>query len=127
MDSFYMNGDLWHVKIVNPYSPKLVDRTDNLTVATTNPVSMTVYLSSELDGDFFNTVLVHELAHCAMISFHLIDYIHSHVAPEYWIDIEEFMCNFIADYGLKIFRTAYDLFGDDAMRIVPNEIERYIA
>ena len=127
MDSFYMNGDLWHVKIVSPYSPKLVDRTGDLKVATTDPVSMTVYLSSQLTGDFFNTVLVHELGHCAMISFNLIDYIHSHVAPEYWIDVEEFMCNFIADYGLKIFRTAYDLFGGDAMRIVPIEIERYVA
>ena len=127
MDSFYMNGDLWHVKIVSPYNPKLVDRTGDLKVATTNPVSMCVYLSSHLEGDFFNTVLVHELAHCAMISFDLIDYIHSHVPPEYWIDMEEFMCNFIADYGLKIFRTAYDLFGDDAIRIVPYGIERYIA
>lgn len=127
MDSFYMNGYQWHVKIVNPYSPKLVDRTGNLTVATTDPVSFCVYLSNELKGDFFNTVLIHELGHCAMISFDLIEYIHSHVAPEYWIDVEEFMCNFIADYGLKIFRTAYELFGDDALKVVPIEIEKYVA
>lgn len=127
MDSFYMNGYLWHVKIVSPYDPKLVDRTGKLKVATTDPVSMNVYLSRQLKGDFFNTVLVHELGHCAMISFGLIDYIHSHVEPKYWIDVEEFMCNFIADYGLKIFRIAYSLFGDDALRIVPVEIEKYIA
>lgn len=127
MDSFYMNGDLWHVKIVNPYSPKLVDRTGELKVATTDPISMTVYLSNRLEGDFFNTVLVHELGHCAMISFNLIDYIRSRVQPEYWIEVEEFMCNFIADYGLKIFRTAYYLFGDEAMKLVPIEIERYVA
>lgn len=127
MDSFYMNGDLWRVKIVNPYSPKLVDRTGELKVATTDPISMNVYLSNRLEGDFFNTVLVHELGHCAMISFNLIDYIRSRVQPEYWIEVEEFMCNFIADYGLKIFRTAYDLFGDEAMKLVPIEIERYMA
>lgn len=127
MDSFYMNGYQWHVKIVNPYSPKLVDRTGNLTVATTDPVSFSVYLSNELKGDFFNTVLIHELGHCAMISFDLIEYIHSHVTPEYWIDVEEFMCNFIADYGLKIFKTAYELFGDDALKVVPIEIEKYVA
>lgn len=127
MDSFYMNGDLWHVKIVRPDSPRLVDRTGKLTVATTDPVSMCVYLSNQLYGQFFNTVLVHELGHCAMISFNLIDYIHSHVPQEYWVDMEEFMCNFIADYGLKIFNTAYELFGDDAMRVVPVAIERYIA
>lgn len=122
-----MNGYLWHVKIVNPYSPKLVDRTGELRVATTDPIDFCVYLSSQLKGDFFTTVLIHELGHCTMISFDLIDYIHKHVSPEYWIDVEEFMCNFIADYGLKIFRTAYKLFGDDALRIVPSEIERYVA
>lgn len=127
MDSFYMNGDLWHVKIVNPYSPQLVDRTGELRVATTDPNQFCVYLSNTLEGDFFNTVLIHELGHCAMISFNLIDYIHEHVEPENWIDVEEFMCNFIADYGLKIFRTAYQLFGDDAIRVVPNQIEKYIA
>lgn len=127
MDSFYMNGDLWHVKKVNPYSPELVDRTGELRVATTDPNRMMVYLSNQLRGDFFTTVLIHELGHCAMISFDLIDYIHNHVEPENWIDVEEFMCNFIADYGLKIFRTAYELFGDNALRIVPQEIEKYIA
>lgn len=127
MKSFYMNGDLWHVKIVGPYSPKLVDRTGKLTVATTDPVTFCVYLSDRLSGDFFNTVLIHELGHCAMISFNLIDYIRFHVPQKYWIDMEEFMCNFIADYGLKIFRTAYSLFGNDALSIVPKEIERYIA
>lgn len=127
MNSFYMNGDLWRVKIVSPFSPKLVDRTGDLKVATTDPVSMIVHLSSRLYGDFLNTVLVHELGHCAMISFGLLDYIHTYVQPEYWIEVEEFICNFIADYGLKIFRTAYSLFGDDALRIVPVEIERYMA
>lgn len=127
MDSFYMNGYLWHVKIVSPYSPKLVDRTGGLKVATTDPVDLCVYLSDQLEGDFFSTVLIHELGHCAMISFGLIDYIHRHVEPENWINVEEFMCNFIADYGLKIFRTAYQLFGDDALKIVPAQIEKYIA
>lgn len=127
MKDFYMNGYLWSVKIVNSHSPKLVDRTGKLTVATTDPNDFCVYLSDRLGGGFFNTVLIHELGHCAMISFNLIEYIHAHVDPEYWIDVEEFMCNFIADYGLKIFRTAYNLFGDDALRIVPIEIEKYIA
>lgn len=127
MKDFYMNGYLWNVKIINEYSPKLVDRTGELKVATTDPNDLCVYLSDRLEGDLFNTVLIHELGHCAMISFNLIDYIHAHVAQEHWIDVEEFMCNFIADYGLKIFRIAYNLFGDDALRIVPIEIEKYVA
>lgn len=122
-----MNGDLWRVQIVDPDSPELIERTGQLTVATTDPVNYCVYLSSSLREPFFTTVLIHELGHCTMISFDLIDYIHERVPPEYWVDMEEFMCNFIADYGMKIFQTAYDLFGDDALRIVVNEIEKYVA
>lgn len=127
MDSFYMNGDLWRVKTVGPYSPKLIDRTRQLKVATTDPVTHCVYISDRLEGDFFSTVLIHELGHCVMISYGLIDYIHDHVEPQYWIDVEEFICNFLADYGLMVFRIAYELYGDDAIRIIPLELAKYVA
>lgn len=122
-----MNEILWHVKIVDPYSPELVDRTGRLTVATTNPENNCMCISSDLRGDFKMTVLIHELGHCAMFSFGMLDYIHERVPKEYWIDMEEFICNFIADYGFKIFKTAYRLFGEDAIRFVPGEIEKLIA
>lgn len=40
---------------------------------------------------------------------------------------EEWICNFIADYGLQIFETAYSVSGDDAWTIVPQELDRMIA
>ena len=122
-----MNGLLWNVRKIDPHNPKLVDRTGILTVAVTDPLSRTVYLSKSLRGEFLNTVFIHELGHCALVSFGLLEYIHERVDPRYWVDVEEFMCNFIADYGLKIFRTAYFILGDKALEIVPKEIEKYIA
>lgn len=122
-----MNGDLWHVKTVDPYHPQLMDRTGKMCLATTNPVDYCVYLSDKLQGALFTRVLIHELGHCAIVSFDLADEIHQMVKPEYWIDAEEFICNFIADYGLQIFQIAYDLFGDDALLYVPSEIEKIIA
>lgn len=127
MDSFYMNGYLWHVKMVSPYSSKLVDRTRKRVLATTDPNDLCVYLSEDLKGPLFSTVLIHELGHCAMVSFGLIEQIHRMVKPEYWIEAEEFMCNFIADYGLIIFRSAYRLFGNNALLFIPSEIERMVA
>lgn len=127
IDNFYMNGYQWHVKKVSPYSPELVDRTGNRTVATTDPIKHVVCISDQLNGSFFARVLIHELGHCAMISFDLIDEIHKMVYPEYWIEAEEFMCNFIADYGMLIFQTGYRLFGDKALMFVPFEIERFVA
>lgn len=122
-----MNGDLWHVKTVDPHHPELMDRTGKLCLATTNPIEYCLYLSNRLSGTLFARVLIHELGHCAMVSFHLLDEIHRIVPPEYWIEAEEFICNFIADYGLKIFETGYRLFGEDALLHIPSEIEKMIA
>lgn len=122
-----MNGYQWHVRIVDHYSEKLVDRTGGKKLATTDPNTHCIYLSSDLSGDFFTTVLIHELGHCAIISFDLTREIRRMVKPQYWIEAEEFLCNFIADYGMLIFRTAYKLFGDQALIFVPSEIERMIA
>ena len=127
MDHFYMNGRLWHVRFVSPYSPYLVDRTDTLRVATTDPETSTIYLSKDLSGDFLNRVLIHELGHCAMVSYHLLEDIHRMVKPKYWMDAEEWVCNFIADYGLKIFSAAYSILGDQAWIYLPQEMGRLIA
>lgn len=40
---------------------------------------------------------------------------------------EEWVCNFIADYGLKIFQSAYEILGDQAWLYVPYELERLVA
>lgn len=126
-DKFTMNGDLWDVDLVSPNDKMLVDRTGALTVATTDPAHHKVYLSWELRGDFLMTVFVHELAHCAMISYRLIDQIHIMVKPKYWIKMEEFICNFLADFGLQIFKTAYSVMGYDAWKLIPKEFEKRIA
>ncbi len=127
MDGFYMNGFYWRVKHVPPYSSALIDRTGTLTVATTDPKTGYVYLSEDLTGSFKIRVLIHELGHCALLSYGLLDDIHSSVPPELWIDAEEWVCNFIADYGMYIFMSAYSVLGNDAIRSVPYELDRLIA
>ena len=118
---------LWHVVFVPPDSDLLVDRTGVKTVATTDPMTRCIYLSDSLEGDFLNRVLIHELGHCVMISYNLLPVIHKMVKPEYWIDMEEWICNFIADYGVAVFKAAYQILGDDAWLIVPYELERLVS
>lgn len=127
MDHFYMNGYLWRVFFVDPDSDLLVDRTDTKTIATTDPETYCIYLSNALRGDLLNKVLIHELGHCTMISFHLLDDIHRMVKRRYWMEAEEWVCNFIADYGLRIFSTAYRILGEEAWIFVPYELERLVA
>lgn len=127
LDRFSMNGDFWKVIFVNERSPMLVDRTGTLTVATTDPERMTVFVSDKLEGNFLMTVFIHELGHCALYSYELLEEIHRMVLPEYWIDMEEFICNFLADFGYNIYKTAFKILGYDAWRIIPMELEKRIA
>lgn len=122
-----MNGYQWHIQFVEADSPMLMDRTQTQTVATTDPETFTVYLSNQIYGDFLIRVLLHELGHCAIFSFNLIEDIHRMVRPEYWIDAEEWACNFIADYGLTIFSIAFDILGYEGWKFVPYELDRLLA
>ena len=119
-----MNGYIWKIQFVDRNSPMLVDRTGVRTVATTDPHTHKVYLSDSLHGEFLVKVLLHELGHCALISFDLLDDIHRAVKPKYWIEAEEWICNFLVDYGFKIFSAAYSIFGFEAWKMIPYELDR---
>ena len=107
MDNISINGYIWAIKIVEPDNPKLIDRTNTQRIATTDPSEYTIYLSNELEGEFLATVLRHELSHAVMFSFGLLRDIHNFVPPERWIEAEEWICNFIADYSSLILNTSY--------------------
>lgn len=127
IDSFFMNGMLWRIRFVNPNSDILIDRTLSKTVAVTDPDSMTIYLSNQLSGSFLNRVLIHELGHCVMYSYGLVNEIHRMCKKRYWIEMEEFCANLLADYGNQVFGLAYAILGNRAIHIVPYEIERLVA
>lgn len=103
---FVMNGYLWQVLKVLPDSEYLMDRTGVKRLATTDPNTLCIYLSNKLTGSLLKTVLVHELGHVVMFSYDLIPRIHSFVSPSKWIEAEEWVCNFVADYGDDIFNLA---------------------
>lgn len=127
LDSFVMNGLIWHVRYTQPNNPVLVDRTGTLTVAVTDPATMTIYLADNLHGAFLNRVLLHELGHVTMYSWGLLDDVHRMVKKAYWIEAEEWICNFIADYGNQIYSIAYGILGDEAIHIVPYHMGRLVA
>lgn len=127
MRSFELNGIHWRVKRVDPSSPYLIDRTGTSTVATTDPETYTMYISKILEGDFLNHVIIHELGHCVMFSYNLIEDIHSVVEPKYWIEAEEWVCNFVADYGYYIFDSLRTVVGDNALDLVPKYITELVS
>ena len=127
INGFYMNGDWWSVRWTNPTDPILVDRTNVLTCAVTDPDTMTIYLSNQLSGNFLTTVVLHELSHAMMVSYGYLDIIHKYCKKRYWIDMEELIANLISQQAKEIFERAYDIVGDEAIRFVPYELERLVA
>ena len=119
INGFYMNGDWWSVRWTDPTDPILVDRTNVLTVAVTDPDTMTIYLSNQLRGSFLTTVVLHELSHAMMISYGYLGQIHTYCKKKYWVNMEELIANLIAQQAKEIFERAYDIVGDDAIRFVP--------
>nr|DAG59477.1 MAG TPA: hypothetical protein [Caudoviricetes sp.] len=124
---FVMNGYEWHILRVDPNDPRLVDRTRNVRLATTDPNDLCVYLSNELSGEILTRVLIHELGHCAIFSYGLEHEIHRFVKRRYWVEAEESICNFLADYGRIIFNRVAEVLGNDAWRVIPFEFDRLIS
>ena len=127
IDEFYMNGLRWKVRFVDSDNDILIDRTLAKTVGVTDPDTMTIYLSNKLRGEFLTRVVLHELSHAMMYSYHYLDEIHRYCKKRYWIEMEELIANLIADRAYEIFQRAYDIVGDDAIRFVPYGLERSVA
>lgn len=124
---FVVNGDVWTVARVFPTDPRLTDRTGHRCLATTDPSSMRVNLSSRLTGDMLDRVLVHEIGHCVIWSYDLFGELHRMVRPEHWIAAEEWVCNFVADYGDLIFECARKVLGRRAVIHMPAALSRLAA
>lgn len=127
MKNFIMNGILWHLKTVPYYSTELMDRTGNMTLATTDPVTNTIFLSDSVSGYMKKKVIAHEMGHAACVSYGLISVIRECCKSSRCIEMEEFICNFVADYGEEIFERTYEMMGDDALYYMPGYLERLIA
>ena len=72
-------------------------------------------------------MFIHELGHAALFSFDLISDLHRMVKRKYWLEAEEWACNFLADYSGMIFGVAKDVLGNRFMYVEPYGIERLVA
>ena len=124
---FYMNGDLWRVRFVLPSDNVLIDRTGERTLAVSDYSTRIISIANNLYGELLNRVFIHELGHCVMFSYGLLPELHRMVKKQYWIEAEEWVCNFIADYSCFVIRTARDILGNQFTYVAPIGAERMIA
>lgn len=111
MKPFVLNGDLWRPVLVSSDDPRLVDRTGTSRLATTDPSTMCVYLSKGLKGFDLETVLTHEVGHCALHSYGLLQSLHALIPEDTWVDVEEWVCNYLANYGREVVHAANTALG----------------
>lgn len=124
---FEINGNEWFVKWVSPENPILIDRTGSWTLGVTDPSQNTVFLSDELSGNLLLRVLLHEMTHVTLWEYRILDSIKLYSKPEYSIEMEELICNVVADYAQHIFFDTYRLLGGKAIFYMPGIIERLVA
>ena len=122
-----MNGDLWHVRFVSPSDNALIDRTGERTLAVSDYSTRIISIANSLYGELLSRVFIHELGHCVMFSYGLLPELHRMVKKRYWIEAEEWVCNFISDYGQLVIGTARDVLGNKFTYVAPIGAERMIA
>lgn len=98
---FYINGIKWNVCFVNCDNPILYDYINNVfSVATTDLLTHTIYISNEIYGNFLYKVLKHEIYHCYEFSM-------TYDFPTYY---EEIIADFIANYGEELIDIAQNVY-----------------
>ena len=124
---FYMNGDLWRVRFVSPSDDILIDRTGERTLAVSDYSTRIISIANNLYGELLNRVFIHELGHCVMFSYGLLPELHRMVKKQFWVETEEWVCNFIADYSCFVIGIARDVLGNQFTYVAPVRAERMVA
>lgn len=111
MRPFVVNGEVWRVVWVTPDDPRLIDRTNTRTVATTDPVAKVIHMSTELSPPDLDLVMLHEVAHVITMSYGLLEEVHDAVPELYWIPVEEWAAQLVGEHAIEAVILSSELLG----------------
>lgn len=97
---FNINGYDWEVVYVNPGSSALTRSNGTVTLGSCDISARTIYISKRLPEHMRKKVLIHEICHASMASYHI----------ELTIDQEELLCDLMATYGEEVIDIANNIF-----------------
>lgn len=66
-----INGEEWRVKLVSPFHPSLLRSDYGYSLGVCDDTLKTIYINSELNQEYIEKVLCHELTHAAMFSYNI--------------------------------------------------------
>lgn len=97
---YTMNGFVWNIVTVSPYSNMLQRSDGSFTVGMCDTKTQTVYISDLLQGKFLRKVLIHEVCHSAMCSYGI----------DMTLEQEEMFCDFLSTYADEIISITNNVF-----------------
>nr|DAW17960.1 MAG TPA: hypothetical protein [Caudoviricetes sp.] len=109
---------------VEPDNTQLLDGLGNGRLAVTDYLEKKIYYSIGFSNINYQKaigrandirVLIHEICHCVLYSYGLLYDIHKAVKKDYWILAEEWVCNFLYDYGLEAQQIGIDMLREIAI------------
>lgn len=101
--TFKINDNVWKLCFVRPNSEQLMRSDHTYTLGVTDNNVKCVFIADNLSDERTEHVLCHEITHCICFEYGIS-------IP---LDTEEWLCNFMVDYGKEII---YLL--DDLLRII---------
>ena len=113
MEIFYLNQTLWKVYYISSSSAYLIDRTGKRKLATTDVKRKIIFIDCTLTGDTLFKVILHEISHAAIDSYGLLKDIYGAVNRSSWVNAEEWLCNYLYNYGLEIINSALNAMPGD--------------
>lgn len=97
---YTMNGFVWNIVTVSPYSNMLQRSDGSYTCGMCDRNNQTIYISNILRGGFLRKVLLHEICHSAMFSYGI----------NMTLEQEEMFCDFLATYADEIISITNNVF-----------------
>jgi hypothetical protein len=111
MRPFVTNGELWRVVRVPAGDPRLIDRTGEPRLATTDPRSRTISISETVQPPLLDRVLLHEIAHAITMSWGLLPRMRSEATRGDMTGLEEWSAQLFENHAIEAIEAAREVLG----------------
>ena len=111
MNPFVVNNQVWQVETVEPGDPTLVDRTGVERLATTDPTTRTVRISSAVEPPLLDRVALHEAAHVMSIAYGTLIPLREILPERLWVPVEEWAAREVEANGIEAAELASRMLG----------------
>ena len=111
MRALTINGEPWRVIRVPVGDPRLIDRTGEARLATTNPKDKTICIRDDIMPPLLDKVVLHEVAHAITVSWDMLGPLRSLVPREASVYVEEWAAKLVEDHSIEAIDAASEILG----------------